>query len=64
MGRVSNLRSTHFFAIIWHLVYLNMKNKDENKFKFQYLIGIDEVGKGPLAGPAATGGLFDFSFRN
>jgi len=30
-----------------------MKNK--NRDKFQYLIGIDEVGRGPLAGPVAVG---------
>jgi len=30
-----------------------MKNKD--KEKFQYLVGIDEVGRGPLAGPVAVG---------
>lgn len=30
-----------------------MKNKDKDKFK--YLIGIDEVGRGPLAGPVAVG---------
>lgn len=30
-----------------------MKNKNKNKFK--YIIGIDEVGRGPLAGPVAVG---------
>lgn len=30
-----------------------MRSKDRNKF--QYIIGIDEVGKGPLAGPVAVG---------
>lgn len=30
-----------------------MNNKNKNKF--QYLIGIDEVGRGPLAGPVAVG---------
>ncbi|MBU6431374.1 ribonuclease HII [Patescibacteria group bacterium] len=30
-----------------------MKNKDKNRF--QYIIGIDEVGRGPLAGPLAVG---------
>ncbi|MEK9182323.1 MAG: ribonuclease HII [Patescibacteria group bacterium] len=30
-----------------------MKNKDKNKF--QYIVGIDEVGRGPLAGPVAVG---------
>lgn len=30
-----------------------MKNKNKNKF--QYIVGIDEVGRGPLAGPVAVG---------
>lgn len=30
-----------------------MKNKEKNKL--QYLIGMDEVGRGPLAGPVAVG---------
>lgn len=35
------------------IIYYQMKNKNKNKF--QYLIGIDEVGRGPLAGPVAVG---------
>jgi len=32
-----------------------MKNKE--KERFQYLVGIDEVGRGPLAGPVAVGAV-------
>lgn len=42
---------TRGFLYPWCIIYYQMKNKN----KFQYIIGIDEVGRGPLAGPVAVG---------
>ena len=48
-----DLNFLHF--VIRGMAVYNFQMKNKDKKRLQYLVGIDEVGRGPLAGPVAVG---------